>query len=170
MVKEPVGSFPHDNRRKTPPPSNSTAWQCGHSCVSPRRKGWECGILCTGRVCQPRSAIRLASASLMASTLARRRVSPSSRDSLARVWLATESLLLPETPWLEPPSWRRRWLAAESLSLLEIQELVVSGRYLIVSHKFFACLSESLGVESACHQQSLRVQFLQSYSNQTILT
>ena len=49
---------------------------------------------------------------------------------------------------LTPPSWRRCWLAAESLSLLEIpsQELVVSGRYSIVSHKFFACLSESLGV------------------------
>ena len=48
-----------------------------------------------------------------------------------------------------------------SLSLLEIpsQELVVSGRYLIISHKFFACLSESLGVESASHQQSLHVQF-----------
>ena len=35
-------------------------------------------------------------------------------------------LLLPETPWLEPPSWHQHWLAAESLSLLEIpsQELV----------------------------------------------
>ena len=76
-------------------------------------------------------------------------------------WLTAESLLLPETPWLEPPSWRRRWLATESLSLLEIpsQELVVSGQYSIVSHKFFTCLSESLGIESASHQQSVRVQF-----------
>ena len=60
------------------------------------------------------------------------RVSPSSRDSLARASLMASALArrrvspLPETPWLEPPSWRRRWLAAESLSLLEIpsQELV----------------------------------------------
>ena len=45
--------------------------------------------------------------------------------SWPRCWLATESLLLPETPWLEPPSWRRRWLAAESLSLLADPEGVV---------------------------------------------
>ena len=72
-------------------------------------------------------------------------------------WVAAESLLLPETPWLEPPSGRRCWLAAESLSHLEIPwlKLVVCGRYLIVSHKFFACLSELLGVESASHQHSI---------------
>ena len=89
-----------------------------------------------------------------------------------RCWLAAESLLFPKTPWLEPPSWPRRWLTAESLSLLEIpsQELVVSGQYSIVSHKFFVCLSEALGVESASHQQSLRVQFLQSYSTSFLLS
>ena len=41
---------------------------------------------------------------------------------------------------------------------------------LIVSHKLFVCLSESLGVKSTSHQQSLLVQFLKSYStsSQTI--
>ena len=38
-------------------------------------------------------------------------------------WLAAESLCLPETPWLEPPSWRRCWLAAESLLLPETPRL-----------------------------------------------
>ena len=108
----------------------------------------------------------------MASVLARRRVSPSSRDSLARASLMASALarhrVSPSSlrlPGSKPPSWRRRWLAAESLSLLEIpsQELVVSGRYSIVSDKFFVCLSESLGVESASHQQSLRVQFIDSH-------
>ena len=98
---------------------------------------------------QPRSAIRLARASLMVSALAHRRLSTSSRDSLARASLMASPptlyffprllswslphgvgvgspLLLPKTPWLEPPSWRRRWLAAESLSLLDSpsQELI----------------------------------------------
>ena len=84
--------FPSRQQKEGSSSFNSTAWQCGHSCVPPRRKGWGCGILCTGRVCQPRSAIRLARASLMASALARRRVSPSSRDSLARASLMALAL------------------------------------------------------------------------------
>ena len=85
-----------------------------------------------------------------------RRASPSSRNSLTRASRMASALA------------RRR----VSLRLLEIpsQEVVVNGRYLIVSHKFFACLSESLGVESESHLQSLRVHFLHSYSTSSHAT
>ena len=91
VVKEPVGS-PSRQQKEGSSSFNSTAWECGHSCVPPRRKGWGCGILCTGRVCQPRSAIRLARAFVMASALAHRRVSPSSRNSLAQASLVASVL------------------------------------------------------------------------------
>ena len=147
-VKEPVGSFPHDNRRKAPSPSTAQHGNVYTRVYLPDVRG--------GGVASYVQA-GFASHDQLSASLA--------PPSWPQRWLAAESLLLCETPWLKPPSWHRRWLAPESVSPLEIpsQELVVSGRYSIVSHKFFECLSESLGVESASHQQSLRDQLLQSY-------
>ena len=167
MVKEPVGSFPHDNRQ--------------HSNVDtrvylPDVLGVGVWHLMYSRVCQLRSAIRLARGSLMALVLARRRVSPSSRDSLARASLMASALARRRVSPSSRDSLARAFLMASVLarrrvSLSSGDSLARARSERVVSHKFFACLSESLGVESASHQQSLRVQFLQSYltSSQTIL-
>ena len=174
MVKEPVGSFPHDNRWKAPPPSTV---QHGNADV---RGGCVASYVQAGFASHDQLFASLAPHSWRSRGLATESLLLPETPSLEPLswpqhWPVAEPLLrlLPKTPWFEPPSWHWRWLAAESLSLLEIpsQELVVSRQYLIVSHKFFACLSESLGVKSASHQQSLRVQFLQSYStsSQTVL-
>ena len=63
----------------------------------------------------PSSRDSLARTSLMASALARLSFFPRLPSSSLPHGVGVGSLLLlPETPWLEPPSWRRRWLASPS--------------------------------------------------------
>ena len=121
VVKEPVGSFPHDNRRKAPPPSTAQHGNVDTRVYLPDvRGGGVASYVQAGfashdqlsaslvpmdntrsslmasawarRQVSPSSRDSLAHASLMASVLARRRVSPSSRDSLARASLMASAL------------------------------------------------------------------------------
>ena len=92
-VKEPVGSFPHDNRRKAPPPSTAQHGNVDTRVYFPDVRGGGVASYVQAGFAQPRSAIRLARTSLMASVLAHRRVSPSSRDSLARASLMASVLV-----------------------------------------------------------------------------
>ena len=81
MVKEPVGSFPHNNRRKAPPPSTAQHGNVDTRVYLPDVRG--------GSVASYVQAGFASHDQLSAS------LTP---PSWHRRWLAAESLLLPETP------------------------------------------------------------------------